>query len=204
MGALMESAHVGLWTVEEWLQLNESSAGNRYELFDGSLFVSPSASTFHQYAADELRAILNSAAPDELAVVTAVGIQLGPNVVPIPDLVVLTVDGFDAGTPVPAQYVRLAVEVVSPGSTSMDRVLKPAKYAAAGVERYWRVELDSSPECAAQDGLPALLAHVLDGSSYRLESRLNAGTRGILAAPFEVELDPADLVRRRPRARAGR
>ena len=36
----------------------------------------------------------------------------------------------------------LAVEIVSDGSQSMDRILKPALYANAGIPFYWRIEMD--------------------------------------------------------------
>lgn len=34
------------------------------------------------------------------------------------------------------------VEVVSPGSVTLDRIAKPALYAQAGIDHYWRVECD--------------------------------------------------------------
>jgi Uma2 family endonuclease len=37
--------------------------------------------------------------------------------------------------------VVLAVEIASPTSQSMDRVTKPALYAAAGIPYYWRIEV---------------------------------------------------------------
>jgi Uma2 family endonuclease len=40
------------------------------------------------------------------------------------------------------EHVVLAVEVVSPGSESTDREVKPREYAEAGIEHYWRVEID--------------------------------------------------------------
>ena len=36
--------------------------------------------------------------------------------------------------------VLLVVEVVSPGSTTMDRITKPRLYAHAGIPHYWRIE----------------------------------------------------------------
>jgi Uma2 family endonuclease len=36
----------------------------------------------------------------------------------------------------------LAVEIVSDSSESMDRVLKPALYAKAGIPFYWRIEVE--------------------------------------------------------------
>ncbi len=34
----------------------------------------------------------------------------------------------------------LVVEVMSPGSVTADQIDKPAEYAAAGIEHFWRVE----------------------------------------------------------------
>jgi Uma2 family endonuclease len=49
--------------------------------------------------------------------------------------------------------VVLAVEIVSPTSQSMDRITKPALYAAAGIPFYWRIETD---------GVLSIHAHQLD------------------------------------------
>jgi len=76
----------------------------------------------------------------------------------------------------------LAVEIVSPGSISTDRVAKPAQYAAAGIPYYWRIELDPL----------VLVAHVLDGDSYRV-----AGTftdEVVLAEPVSLRFRLSDLL----------
>jgi Uma2 family endonuclease len=194
MDAGEHAAHGGPWTLEEWEQLNEIPDGNRFELIDGSLLVSPPPSNYHQYAADELRAILKAAAPEDLRVVSAAGVRLAPSVGLIPDVVVMTADGFHSGSLVGPEHIILVVEVVSPTSTTADRLTKPAKYAAAGIEHYWRVELDRSPDFGADDKPPLVLAHILAGSIYRLAAKLSAGTRGVLPGPFEVEFDAADLL----------
>jgi len=36
--------------------------------------------------------------------------------------------------------VHLAIEVVSPGTMTKDRTLRPAQYASAGIKCFWRVE----------------------------------------------------------------
>ena len=38
--------------------------------------------------------------------------------------------------------VQLAVEIVSPGSARVDRIMKVADYADAGIPNYWIVDLD--------------------------------------------------------------
>ena len=42
------------------------------------------------------------------------------------------------------EIIALAVEIVSKGSERTDRWHKPLEYAAAGIQRFWRVELDDS------------------------------------------------------------
>ncbi|MGY1436398.1 Uma2 family endonuclease [Streptomyces reniochalinae] len=51
----------------------------------------------------------------------------------------------------PISNVTLAVEVVSPGSRSQDRVLKPAQYAAAKVPYFWRAELERDNHLAVHE-----------------------------------------------------
>jgi Uma2 family endonuclease len=41
------------------------------------------------------------------------------------------------------------VEVVSPSTTAIDRAVKPAMYADAGIPVYWRVELQGTPKVVA-------------------------------------------------------
>ena len=74
--------------------------------------------------------------------------------------------------------VALAVEVVSPGSRTTDRLLKPAQYADAGIGTYWRVETD-----------PDVVVHVhrlVDGT-YREVAQV----RGVeqVDDPFPLTLD---------------
>jgi Uma2 family endonuclease len=89
-----------------------------------------------------------------------------------------------AGIPTPrgvvgyfAADVGLVVEVVSPSSRTMDRVLKPAQFAAAGVPWYWRVENDPRVE---------ILAFELVQAEYVERCRLLEA--GVLPGPFPVEV----------------
>ena len=50
-----------------------------------------------------------------------------------------------------APYVLLAVEVVSAGSVTTDRVTKPAEYAQAGIPHFWRVDALRGPLLEAFD-----------------------------------------------------
>jgi Uma2 family endonuclease len=103
----------------------------------------------------------------------------------VPDLAVVRADvdvrpGHAAYAPTD---FGLLVEIVSPTSTGMDRVLKPAEYAAAGVPFYWRVETESAVE---------VIAYELVDGGYRETGWLSEGA-GALAAPYAVAIDVTAL-----------
>jgi Uma2 family endonuclease len=173
------------WTFDDLRQLPDD--GRRYEIIDGSLHVSPAPSPRHQVAASRLVRLLLAAAPDEVEAVESVDIDCGRSVLQ-PDVVVAGVEAFElhAVKFVPAD-VRLAVEVVSPSSVRMDRLVKPSVFAQAGVPAYWRVELDGP-------GAPLIVVCTLHGDVYREIVTVRAGEAVTVDVPYRVELRPADLV----------
>jgi Uma2 family endonuclease len=81
--------------------------------------------------------------------------------------------------------VILVAEVVSPGSETTDRVVKPLEYAEAGIAHYWRVEPEGDQ--------PVIHTYTLDQAQgvYR-----KTGTfAGVVKAehPFPVEIDLTDV-----------
>lgn len=124
--------------------------------------------------------MIRAALPPGFVVVGPMGVAMRPSYF-VPDLVVAErakVRG--AGFLQPAD-VLLAVEIVSPGSKTMDRVVKPAKYAAAGIRTYWRIESD--PVSLAAYTLP-------EGADVYVEAGTwNAGQTARLDAPFPVEVE---------------
>jgi Uma2 family endonuclease len=178
-------SHAGPWSEDDYVALGETD--QRIELLDGSLVMSPHASGRHQHVSRLLANHIAAAAPAGLWVFEAVNVRLGPTGIFIPDVVVTH---QEPTTVFDVTQVVLVTEVVSPSSTSMDRVLKPHLYATAGIEWYLRVELDG-------EDAPLLHLHHLEGKTYAERSTLRAGTEGTLAGPFPVTLDPASLLRRR-------
>jgi Uma2 family endonuclease len=178
------------WT---WADLQEiPDDGHRYEIIDGSLYVSPSPSRAHQIAAGRVRDVLLAAAPADVEVVGTVDIELDRSVFE-PDVVVLPADlAYRTGGPLKPAEVLLAVEVVSPSSRRMDRLLKPAVLADAGVPAYWRVELEG-PDA------PAVVVHELAEGVYREVRTVRAGETAVVDVPFPVELRPAELAGPRSR-----
>jgi Uma2 family endonuclease len=132
--------HGGPWTAADLAGLPDD--GQRYEVIDGSLLVSPLPSPKHQLVSGRLAVFLRESAPAGWDVVEAVGLRLASGRLLIPDVVVAASSALlgDKPTLAPAD-VSLVVEVVSPSNAAMDRVFKPPLYAAAGIRWMWRAEL---------------------------------------------------------------
>ncbi|MFB9629127.1 Uma2 family endonuclease [Nonomuraea helvata] len=171
-------------TVDDLLKLPDD--GTRYELFNGSLLVSPSPASPHQRAIYRLQCILDHAAPSELEPLSTVNLRVTDKDYYIPDLVVVPAD--TAQLMFSPEEITLAVEVVSPSTKMIDKVLKATAYSAAGIPIYWRIELDEGP---------TLYVYELNGDSYDPPTAYKAGAVANLTVPFPVSFDPAELDRPR-------
>ncbi|RKN44285.1 Uma2 family endonuclease [Micromonospora endolithica] len=131
----------GGWTTDDLDALPED--GRRRELLDGVLLMSPSPTRTHQIIAGRLMVALEADCPDEYDVTQGVEVRINRTRSFVPDVLVTT---SVAAVREPSRYepheVVLAVEIVSPSSRSIDRVLKPALYAQAGIPFYWRIETE--------------------------------------------------------------
>lgn len=173
----------GMWTLDDLLRLPDE--GNRYEIVDGSLLVSPPPAVLHAFAVASSVRLLQDFAPREFIVLPAgPGVQMSRSLY-IPDAVVIdaTVDASERVIAV--SNVRLAVEVLSPTNRATDLVTKRAEYAAAGIPSYWVVD----PE------VPSLTVLQLEGSAY-VEVAVVRGTQPYVAShPFPVTVTPTALTR---------
>lgn len=154
------------WTVEEVQAL--PSDGNRYEVIDGELLVSPSPSSTHQDAVLELAIRLaayvkgNQAGHIYVApadVVYGNGTLVQPDVFAVP-----LVGGRRPRTWAEAERVILAVEVLSPSTARADRTLKRRLYQKQAVPEYWIVDVDGRlvERWRAGDERPELLTDELE------------------------------------------
>src|SRR5690606_23397629 len=126
------------WTFSDLHDLPDD--GWRYEIVDGSLTMTPPPGVRHEFVSAQLLLILSRAVPGSHTVLGPVGLDLHPSY-RTPDLCVIPRKVVrDDGELVTPADVLLAIEVVSPGSVTTDRVTKPAQYAKAGIPAYWRVE----------------------------------------------------------------
>ena len=129
------------WSYAEYARLPDD--GNRYEVIDGEVLVTPAPSTGHQHVVGRLyRQLIDYAERHDLGyvlfdvdVLFVTGQFLRPDLVFIPKI---GRDGLtDRGVEVPP---GLIVEVLSPSSRSIDLVRKPARYRDFGVSLYWVVD----------------------------------------------------------------
>jgi len=145
MAHLIAKAGSTGWTAEMLDELPDD--GNRYEIIDGELFVTPSPTWRHGDAAMELYRRL-----DPFVRANGLGhVKVAPQdvvysrrTVVEPDLfVVPLVDGRKPRTWVEAGRLLLAVEVLSPGSQRADRWVKRALYQRENVPEYWIVDVEA-------------------------------------------------------------
>jgi Uma2 family endonuclease len=171
------------WTVDDLARM--PADGLRYELFDGALVVSPAPFVRHQRGAKALFRLLDTACPAHLEVFFApLDFQPTRKRSFQPDLLVVRRENMpeEAVLAVPP---LLAVEVVSKGSRSLDKVFKREMYATSGVDNYWIFD-------------PRRLEFVAlrrDGDKY-LEAATVTGTERIqLTEPYAVEICPAEIAK---------
>jgi Uma2 family endonuclease len=167
------------WTVDDLDDLPDD--GYRYELIDGALLVSPPSELPHQYLTGQLVVLLSAQLPEPYRAAPAPGLYFDPRNYRIPDVVVFHRERLAGGRLGPDD-VLLAVEVVSPGSVRMDRVAKPAQYAAGGIAHLWRVELTPLE----------LVTHELRDDVYRETGRYDVDVD--VAKPVQLRFRLPDLL----------
>jgi Uma2 family endonuclease len=168
------------WTYSEYARLPDD--GNRYEVIDGELCVTPSPGPTHQRVAAKLFTILYRYVEEhnlgemlwDLDLLFVSGQFLRPDMLFVPRHLAagLTDRGMEE-TP------GLVVEILSPHSKRIDRFKKPPRYRDFGVPEYWvvdpysraieryRLASDAAPEICREilswkpvEDAPALQLHV--------------------------------------------
>ena len=149
----------GSWTYEDYAALHDD--GNRYEIVNGVLIMTPAPSPEHQDIVGEIFSALRThikLAGLGRVFTGPIDVDLGPKNVYQPELVVVLNTHLDRvaekkiiGAP------DLVVEVASPSTAAYDRLTKYEKYAHAGIREYWLVK----PTSRSVEVL------VLEGREYR-------------------------------------
>lgn len=151
------------WTYEDYLSTPDD--GQRYEIIDGVLYVTPAPRSIHQMLSKRLQFFFYQLELEGQGYVYNAPIDvLMPGCTPVqPDLVFLLreqrtmiQDHGIVGVP------HLVVEILSPTSRSLDRVQKLNRYAKNGVPLYLILDPDAL----------SLEVFALDVGVYRLEHSL--------------------------------
>jgi Uma2 family endonuclease len=158
----------------------------KLELVDGRLEVSPPAQGGHWVTASLLVEVLTDQLRPEYLVGAEVGMVLNQRNYRQPDVGVVRRDAEAADRWFLPQQVQLAVEIVSESSLTTDRITKPAQYARAGIQGYWRIETD--PDLS-------LTAYVLEPGAdvYTELGTWGLGETVTVDRPFAVTFDLDDL-----------
>lgn len=159
------------YTIDD-LERLAAEDGARYEVLNGSLYVTPPAGYPHNRRAQRIGLALLAAAPAgvEVLMTGTQAVRMGDDG-PCPDIVVFTAGDYPRDIPVEATL--LVIEVTSPSNRSTDTVTKLDLYARAGVRHYWVVD----------PGEITVYTLAADGGAYQLVSR---GTAVQVTAPFPV------------------
>lgn len=149
------------WTYAEYARLPDD--GNRYEVIDGEVCVTPAPGIPHQRVAARLFRLLTGYVEAhgigemlwDVDVLFVSGQFLRPDMVFVPNGAELSDRGVESAP-------ELVVEVLSPHSKRIDRLKKPPRYRDFGVPEYWvvdpehrrievhRLAADAAPEVCAE------------------------------------------------------
>jgi Uma2 family endonuclease len=159
-------------TEEIWRNLPEEFC-RQVEVVNGQAVRCDSLSRAHQTAVRRLANLLESSADEyrSLHAGSCLDVssdfdvtlwELPTTTIRRPDVALFTCAPEDL-RPLPASYLKVIIEVVSPGSDKTDRVEKMSEYAMAGIPFYWLVWVSG-------DNVASIDVHVLDHTlgAYRL------------------------------------
>jgi Uma2 family endonuclease len=159
--------------------------GNRYEVIDGELFVSPAPNWDHQRALSKLNIIAGlhvyESGLGEL-VQGPVGVELDDDNGVQPDIIYISREWMDlVGRRGVIGAPDLVVEALSPSTRALDRVRKMRRYAQSRVPHYWLLDPRTR----------SLLAHRLVGADYELTGEYGPGSvfRPELFPGLEIPID---------------
>ncbi len=156
-------------TFEDLEMIPEDHDGDRHELLDGELVVSPPPGMDHQSISSNLVYALERFVREQgLGRVYAAptGIRFTPDNLLIPDIMFITRDRLHIrGSNVVDAPPDLVVEILSPGTRRRDLTTKRDLYARFGVQEYWIVD----PEARTVEVLERL------GTSFRRVPPLKEG-----------------------------
>lgn len=173
----------GEWTVDDLLDTPDD--GQRYEVLDGLLLVTPAPRPRHQRALLRLATRLQTVCPaDHEVFVAPLDWQPDRRTSLQPDILVVRQDQVGergvGGTP------TLVVEILSPSTARIDRTAKLTRYADAGIPQYWIVDTE----------VPAITVFDLLDGTYRVTATALGSDDLAVTDPLAVTVSPSSMVGR--------
>jgi len=154
------------WTEEEFYTARDAAPpGERWELVDGEVLVTPSPHWAHQRIVGRLFVLLDAyVRAHALGEVfpSPLDVKLQPGLVLQPDVLVVPAGEVRRRSDI-VRRLLLAVEIISPSSARHDRVTKRPRYQRNRVPDYWIVDDTSQTieRWTPDDERPELLAEQL-------------------------------------------
>ena len=154
------------WTEDEFYAARDAAPpGERWELVDGEVLVTPSPHWVHQHTAFRLATLLDAYVREHdlgRTFVAPLDVKLAQGLVLQPDVLIVPAGELDTWSDF-VQHLLLAVETISPSSARHDRVRKRPKYQQHRVPDYWIVDgWSRTVECwHPDDERPAIISETL-------------------------------------------
>jgi Uma2 family endonuclease len=159
--------------------------GQRYELDDGVLVVSPAPMVIHQVVLTRLEVLLGAACPPDFMIAGGPGVEISDIQYRISDLVVLRAGSVAITDWNVTRPPELVVEIASPSTAKYDRNRKKVVYAEFGFPAYWIVVPDPDR--------PSISEYRLSGAAYREIGTASGPDAFATDFPFPVRICPAEL-----------
>ena len=140
----------------------------RCELIHGRFYLSPSPVRLHQVVVGRIWRLLDDVAEATggEALTVPMDVHLADHTVAQPDVLYISSERLEIAQNWIEGAPDLVVEVLSPSTTRMDRLLKLNRYAEAGVKEYWLVDPAlRTIEFLVHDG-ERFAVHVQDGGTW--------------------------------------
>jgi Uma2 family endonuclease len=154
------------WTEEEFLSARDAAPhGERWELVDGDVLVTPSPHWLHQRVVLQLAVLLNSYVRAHAlgeVFTSPLDVRLEPGLVLQPDVLVVPAGELQNPSDV-VHRLLLAVETLSPSSARHDRVTKRPHYQRTRIPEYWIIDdrSETIERWRPDDERPELLSETL-------------------------------------------